>query len=721
MDLQRAYETLGLSRDASVEAVEAAHGRLSSDYEARASAASTTAIQRRYLEARAELDTARAVVRSSLALHGDGAPEDDGLALAHAVLGLSPGASPLDVASAYVSLCEELERDLATAPTEALRRRCMEARAEVDEAYRYCIASLPGTVSGLESDAPYETQMASETFEGAETEQREVRIVPPEPSDADEEAILTDRYRRPRPKRRPVARFLATTLGLFLVAGLGLVGFGYATDIDVLAEVRSWVPDQPDPRIVQAQGDAELARRRITEERQEIQARAEEARDRVAGLEESLASAASAEQRDALREELTRARARHALAVDLLAFAEKYVFEGSDLALAYGRIELGQELAENSHKKRALQAFDEAQTLIESALTSLDETEQALGARSEALAAREAWCDLKANAALDDSLAAGEGSEVLAEALVLLEAGALDDAARELERSAQLFRVALDDGRRQVADAMPPPMAEPQEQGPDPVAAAVDRALDEVEALREDVEGAYTSPPQVSAAPPPAAARRSAIKLVVIPGAGAASADPKRRAPLPGAFGIDRTEVRVDEYAACVLSGACSRPGTRAGCNWSDPNRGDHPINCVDWEQARSYCAWVGKRLPSEREWERAARGDDGRAFPWGDEPATCDLAVIDSGAEGRGCGHGSTWPVASLESGRSPYGLFDMAGNVIEWTSDRDGGRAIVRGGSWRADLSPDSWRAEREASARDGEIGFRCAGTPKLVGDPL
>jgi formylglycine-generating enzyme required for sulfatase activity len=718
MDLQRAYETLGLSRDASVEAVEAAHDHLSSDYEARASAASTTAIQRRYLEARAELDTARAVVRSSLALHGDGAPEDDGLALAHAVLGLSPGASPLDVASAYVSLCEELERDLASAPTEALRRRCMEARAEVDEAYRYCIASLPGTLPGREEDAPYETQMASETFEGAETEQREVRIVPPEPLYVDEEGSLTDRSRAPRRKRWPVARFMATTLGVFLVAGLGLVGFGYATNIDVLAELRKWVPDQPDPRIVQAQGDAELARRRMTEERQEIQTRAEEARDRVARLEESLASSGSADERDALREELTGARARHALAVDLLAFAEKYVFEGSDLALAYGRIELGQELAENSHKKRALQAFDEAQTLIESALTSLDETEQALGARSEALAAREAWHDLKASAGLEDSLAAGEGGEVLTEALALLETGALEAAARELERSAQLFRVALDDGRRQLADAMPLPV----EEGPDPVAAAVDRALDEVDTLRDGVEDTYTAPPPVSAAPPPppAAARRSAIKLVVIPG-GAVSAGFQLGGSLLRAFGIDRTEVRVDEYAACVLSGACSRPGTRPDCNWSDANRGDHPINCVDWEQARNYCAWVGKRLPSEQEWERAARGEDGRVFPWGDEPATCDLAVIESGAEGRGCGHGSTWPVASLESGRSPYGLFDMAGNVVEWTSDRNGGRAVVRGGSWRADLSPDAWRAEREANARDGEIGFRCAGAPQVAGDAL
>ena len=358
---------------------------------------------------------------------------------------------------------------------------------------------------------------------------------------------------------------------------------------------------------------------------------------------------------------------------------------------------------------------EKLQKLIESALTSLDETEQALGARGEALAAREAWYDLKSSAALEDSLAAGEGDEVMTAALSLLEEGALEEAAQELERSAQLFRVALDDGRRHLADAPPPPAAEPV--GPDPVVSAVERAIEEVGALQDDVETAFNSPPPVSAAPPPAAARRSAIKLVAIPGGGF-SLDGGRVLP---DFGIDRTEVRVDEYAACVLSGACTRPGTRASCNWSDADRGDHPINCVNWEQARNYCAWVGKRLPSEQEWEKAARGEDGRVFPWGDEPATCDVAVIESGAEGRGCGHGSTWPVASLESGRSPYGIFDMAGNVLEWTADRNAGRAVVRGGSWRADLSPDAWRAERDATVRDGEIGFRCAGTAQAVGEAL
>lgn len=193
------------------------------------------------------------------------------------------------------------------------------------------------------------------------------------------------------------------------------------------------------------------------------------------------------------------------------------------------------------------------------------------------------------------------------------------------------------------------------------------------------------------------------------------------------AFELDRTEVSVGAYRACVAAGACSEEVKtpyhdgkaqegEALCNYGAAGREAHPINCVDWSQASAYCAWVKKRLPSEEEWEYAARGTDGREFPWGNED------VGDRACWGRGEAGTGTCAVGNVR-GASPFGALDMAGNVWEWTSsgysddytDRRSERTrVVRGGGWSNDMVSYLRAASRGFDAPDDRftgLGFRCA----------
>lgn len=195
---------------------------------------------------------------------------------------------------------------------------------------------------------------------------------------------------------------------------------------------------------------------------------------------------------------------------------------------------------------------------------------------------------------------------------------------------------------------------------------------------------------------------------------------------------IDKTEVTVDDYADCVTAGACTAPSTAKAnyCNWEVSGKGNHPVNCVNWSQAGEYCTWAGKRLPTEAEWEKAARGTDGRKYPWGNEDATCEYAVMYDGTD-YGCGTNSTWDVCSKSpAGDSPYGLCDMSGNVWEWVSDWydfgyytnspasnptgpvSGSDRVVRGGSF--DFSGGALRASNRnyynPSYVNDSRGFRC-----------
>ena len=159
------------------------------------------------------------------------------------------------------------------------------------------------------------------------------------------------------------------------------------------------------------------------------------------------------------------------------------------------------------------------------------------------------------------------------------------------------------------------------------------------------------------------------------------------------AFWIMRTEVTNAQYARCVKTGACSEPDNT---RWKDLGYAQHPVTDVDWRQANAYARWVGGRLPTEAEWEKACRGTDGRIYPWGNDPPTTRFANFNYYV-------GDTTPVGNYPSGASPYGVLDMAGNVWEWTSsqytsypyDQKDGREnpegqdvrTFRGGAWKND----------------------------------
>jgi len=193
-------------------------------------------------------------------------------------------------------------------------------------------------------------------------------------------------------------------------------------------------------------------------------------------------------------------------------------------------------------------------------------------------------------------------------------------------------------------------------------------------------------------------------------------------------FAIDRKEVTVIDYARCVDAEGCSDVGLdgfmlndgphvpSSRCNYGNPSKHNHPVNCVDLAQARAYCQWIGARLPTEAEWEKAARGVDRRRYPWGNADASCNFAVMSRGTAG--CRAGGTWPVGSKLAGASPYGVLDLAGNVSEWVEgwyrDAKDGRQITRGGSWASASGravSSSARAAGAPSTRSVHLGFRCA----------
>jgi formylglycine-generating enzyme required for sulfatase activity len=183
---------------------------------------------------------------------------------------------------------------------------------------------------------------------------------------------------------------------------------------------------------------------------------------------------------------------------------------------------------------------------------------------------------------------------------------------------------------------------------------------------------------------------------------------------------LDAVEVTADAYAACVRAGACS--GERLGCSnastFGKAGRGDHPVNCVSWPEADGYCRWQKKRLPTEGEWEWAARGQ-GRAsrYPWG-EAAPGRRACWDGTGSALGAGGRSgPCPVGAHPDGDSPDGLHDLAGNVREWTASGDEHERVIRGGSWGDSLDgflAAGFRGFNHPEERFELTGFRCAAAP-------
>ncbi len=212
-------------------------------------------------------------------------------------------------------------------------------------------------------------------------------------------------------------------------------------------------------------------------------------------------------------------------------------------------------------------------------------------------------------------------------------------------------------------------------------------------------------------------------------------------------FEMAKTLVTFKQYKACVAGGACTPAHTSdgtcfvyAGKAWVKGNlpasaQGDNqPVVCLEIGQARDFAKWAGGRLPSESEWEYAARsGGKAQRYPWGDDAATCDKAVMDEG--GDGCGRKTTWPVCSKTSGNTAHGLCDMAGNVWQWVEDSfhrsyagaptDGSAWVSgtdiqgendvtkRGGSWRTDggFLRASYRLACDPNHRHDYNGFRLA----------
>jgi formylglycine-generating enzyme required for sulfatase activity len=189
------------------------------------------------------------------------------------------------------------------------------------------------------------------------------------------------------------------------------------------------------------------------------------------------------------------------------------------------------------------------------------------------------------------------------------------------------------------------------------------------------------------------------------------------------AFQVDRFEVANEDFTLFVNATDYQTEAEQSGANktWQSyvEGKGNHPVVKVSWNDAQAYCEWLGKRLPTEMEWEKAARGEEGSLFPWGNEFDPAKANIKATGIRG-------TVAVGSFAGGASPYGVEDMAGNVWEWTSSTyqaypnsdyqddfySDNLYVTRGGGWfdeEAQIRTANRSAAAPESAND-DLGFRC-----------
>ncbi len=172
-------------------------------------------------------------------------------------------------------------------------------------------------------------------------------------------------------------------------------------------------------------------------------------------------------------------------------------------------------------------------------------------------------------------------------------------------------------------------------------------------------------------------------------------------------FRLDRFEVTVDDYTACVDANVCSPPRDGDGClALADDDL--RPVNCVNWAQSAAYCAWRHARLPTDAEWDRAARGEEKRAFPWGPDEPECSRALLHE------CGDGPS-AVGLRQGGATPQGVQDLVGNVAEWVDAANVGVDfhVARGGSYETSSAElgTAMKVEYISTMSAPGIGFRCA----------